>query len=475
MKRLPGIKGLASGLNQRKSTKNSVNYLVANADSLSTYGSIDGLSIGFSNGEKQAKGMAHHLTNLRFELGRELWTRRFFVSPDVIDEVLYHVIASERSEDPLLRSLEIIRDNRIARPGVIIFPVHSFGVLGGGFMRFGRERAWRFNPPASELAIFPQSNQWKRTLDNIGDACRIFEVRKAVPVELMDHWRKSRSLRWLERNPLMAIRARTAPGSYYDTEFFVVGRLKSASTLACMLSTLQPINDDRGFRLISSSRMNNWETLDIHHYINLFDSPSSRRTLTGDCVPINSRQAELADVSELNIEVDPRYWSRNGGGAARVRAAVDAVYDGHMRHVILRRTKQEDGKFHAFKKLHDSQTYFRRSFHVSEEGWSSIISLATAFEMMLTDGTSSGKVADRLKERVRLLLRGTKGVLNYADSVHSLYKARNFVVHAGMVPGGVDLDTARKAYVRCFIKMAERVDTLNPRSTSPMRDICGDN
>ncbi|MFF1559839.1 hypothetical protein [Streptomyces sp. NPDC058279] len=466
------MRKLNSDLKRRKGTSQSVEYLVSNAEILSRYGSIDDLAVEHMEGDSTLKGLVHHLSVVRWELGRELWSRRFFVGPSALDDILYHVLTEERSEDPLLRCLEIIRDNRVARPGIIIFPVHSFGVLGGGLMRLHRERRWSFAPPEADLVIFTQTNEWCRTLERIDNARRSLGIGKQIPADLLEHWRKSRDLAWLERNPVMIMRARIAPGSYYDTEFFALGRLQAGVTLVCMLAMLQPNRNHSQFAWTSSSRLNNRETRDIHHYINLFEVPDSKRTLKGDCVPINRRKAALSDMSELNVEIDPRYWQRYNREAARVRAAVDAVYEGHMRHVVLRRPGRDTAQYHAFKKLNDSQSYFRRSFHASEEGWSSVISLATAFEMMLTDGVSKGKIADRLRERVGLLLKGTRGVRSYSDSVHALYKARNVVVHSGVVPPEVDLDTAKETYVRCFIAITERMHTLHISSLHPMRDIC---
>jgi hypothetical protein len=280
---------------------------------------------------------------------------------------------------------------------------------------------------------------------------------------------------WLERNPIMVIAISTAPGRYNDTEPLVLGRLRAASALACLLAAVQPANELRSGFLFSSARTNNRETLDVHHYLNLYDSPADRRALDGDCVPIGLRKAALADVSELNFEIDPRYWTRRRDFGQAAREAVDVVYDGYMRHALLRRpATKPDALSKAYTKLHDSLTYFRRSFHESEESWSQIVSLAVAFEMMLTDGASPGAIAAKLQRRVRILLRGRAGVLRYAEAVHDLYKQRNSVVHAGIVTSTSDLAQVRRCFALCFVELARRSTLLAPSAEEPMRELIGD-
>ncbi len=46
-----------------------------------------------------------------------------------------------------------------------------------------------------------------------------------------------------------------------------------------MLAALQPPSDRTG-KLFSTRTMNNFQTLDIRHYITLFDNPTKRGALT---------------------------------------------------------------------------------------------------------------------------------------------------------------------------------------------------
>ncbi|MFD6326966.1 hypothetical protein ACFWOL_29905 [Streptomyces sp. NPDC058442] len=482
--RLPSVRKLAADINRvrtqgKNSVRKSADYLHSKAGQLAQHGSVEDLVAAELEGDELARSAIFHFTSIRAELARELWSRRVFLGPETLDRLLFRAVAVDRAEDPVLRCLEIVRDRQLARAGMVVFPVHSFGLLAGGLLSFTHRRPWIFSPPDSRIALFPQTNRWSRTLETLDEARGKLGVRKQLPLELLEHWRRSRPVGWLKKNPIMAVAVSTAPGSYYDTEPLVMGRLRAASALVCLLAAVQPRNEVPGASLLSSARVNNWETLNIHHYLNLFDSPADRRALGGDCVPIGLRKAELAEISELNIEIDPRHWGSHHRTAGRfaqaARDAVDRIYDGYMRHAWLRGpSARPDARSQAYTKLHDSLIYFRRSFHTSDQGWSQIVSLAVAFEMMLTDGSNTGPIATKLQRRVRLLLRGRPGVRRYSEVVHDLYKHRNEVVHAGNVPVGIDLTTARHCFALCVVELAGRSTSLDPTTTQPMRDLIGD-
>ncbi len=104
--------------------------------------------------------------------------------------------------------------------------------------------------------------------------------------------------------------------------------------------------------------------------------------------------------------------------------------------------------------------------------WSAAVSLATAFEMILTDQFDRG-VTERLRRRVELLLRGVAGTRRYQASVVEVYKARSATVHRGEV-ANLDLSTARKAFVLVFLSLMRRMSTLQPAQTQPLAFLTGD-
>jgi hypothetical protein len=102
-------------------------------------------------------------------------------------------------------------------------------------------------------------------------------IGQRLPTDLLRHWRRSRPTAWLERNPLLVVKTIHVPGSYYGSEWLLVSRVR-ATTVGAMLAALQPERQERTPGLFSSRVMNNWQTLDIHHYLTLRRHQTESRT-----------------------------------------------------------------------------------------------------------------------------------------------------------------------------------------------------
>lgn len=231
-----------------------------------------------------------------------------------------------------------------------------------------------------------------------------------------------------------------------------------------MLSTLQPTSDERAARLFSSSQINNFSTRDIRHYIILSDAHGKH--LTGRAVPIHKRRAVDA-LSSLDIDLDPSYWGRRPKAADELYLAVDNLFNGYLQHSIGK--SKEDA---LSRKLFDAVEYFRLSNQGRNPDWSAAVSLATAFEMALTDQFDRG-VADRLRRRTALLLKGVRGTRAYQQAVVDLYDARSATVHRGEL-SDIDLSLARRAFVFVFLALMRRMPSLGPTQTQPAQFLTGD-
>lgn len=477
--RLPAVHPLASSLaaanlvgDPRTTVGQSQKYLLSHASQLAHYGSAEELGLAaYDHPKSDADKLSWHLAEIRRVLVRALWEREIFISSIVVDELLYYEFARPGSSNPLLGVLERIRDARMTRPGLLLFPLHSFGILGAGLVHAWSASRIAVMKEKWGVALAPQTNSLSRTFTFIDEARRRFRIRERVPYDLIEHWSRSRPTKWLERNPLLAVRTVNVPGYYYDNEFLLLARVRAVTALLGMLGSLQPAEHERGETLFSSARANNWETQDIHHYIVLYATPRKRTVLNGDCVPIHSRPA-ITEASDLNIDLDASYWtSRRQEQADRVEAAVSIVYRGFLAHTVGRRP--DNTRARVYRKLFESMTYFKRSLSASERDWQGVVSLATAFEMLLTDNYAPG-VAARLARRTKLLLRGTPRTLTYQEAVKDLYDARSQIVHSGSHPASLDLHLARRAYVLTFCALCDRLGGLSPSMTSPIRDLVGD-
>ena len=315
--------------------------------------------------------------------------------------------------------------------------------------------------------LSPQTNSLSRTTELINDAGASLGLKKPVDHTLIEHWRNSRDARWLENNPLLIAGVTSVSGYYYENEFLLLGRVRAITAAVAMLAALQPSSDERAGLLFSSSQVNNWETRDIRHYVLLTDAPGKH--LTGRAVPIHKRR-RVGALSDLTVELDPRYWGRRPNQEAEVYDAVDALYSGYLQHAVGRSTQDALSRTH--RKIFDAVDYFRQSHQGRDQNWSAAVSLATAFEMILTDQFDRG-VGERLRRRVELLLKGVPGTRRYQAAVAELYDARSGTVHRGEVTD-LDLNTARRAFVLVFLALMRRVPTLQAKQSQPIAFLTGD-
>lgn len=117
--------------------------------------------------------------------------------------------------------------------------------------------------------------------------------------------------------------------------------------------------------------------------------------------------------------------------------------------------------------MFEALAYFRRSVHASRGEWQTIVSLATGYEMLLTDHYGGG-VTERLKRRVALVLRGVEGTRRYQAAFSDLYEARGALVHSGAIgKGDVDLVAAQQGFVHVFCRLSRRLAVVDRGQRRP--------
>ena len=99
-----------------------------------------------------------------------------------------------------------------------------------------------------------------------------------------------------------------------------------------------------------------------------------------------------------------------------------------------------------------------------------MVSLAIAFETLLTDGYAPG-VKNRVISRVGVCLKGKKGVGDYKAAVGSIMEARGAIVHNGSSARQVEITKSQAAFALCVMELTNRLDSLPTVSGSPIGDI----
>lgn len=138
--RLPAVRRLADEIRtvrRRKQTVGgAVEFLVSRRRELQRYAHPEELGVAAYGDEpdRMAKALAINLDLVRNAVLEELWRREIFIGTSVLDELLFYAVRRDGVDDPLLEALEFLRDRRATRPGLVLFPLHSLGVLGAGLL-----------------------------------------------------------------------------------------------------------------------------------------------------------------------------------------------------------------------------------------------------------------------------------------------------------------------------------------------------
>jgi len=269
----------------------------------------------------------------------------------------------------------------------------------------------------------------------------------------------------------MAVRARVFSGTYYENQQFLVVKLKTATSLLFMMAALQ-----RGFKGTktevwgSTRRVNNFQTLDIHHYF-VFERPVKGKKLNTKCIPMNVRGDELSDLSALPIDISPKRWSNRIRLINELAALLANVETNYMKLHVL-----GDGlgtKAKAYLKIFGALSYFRRSFKSRGDTNEQIVNLAVAFEVLLTPKYAKG-VGKRVERRIKLGLRGIKGSRRLQQATRDLYTVRSEVVHEGASSIQYDLSCGQEAFVYVLLGIARKLGRLPTTSDDPIGAILGD-
>jgi hypothetical protein len=473
MRNLPSAKQLAEKLQGLSKVKTSLKFLHANRNVLKGFQGAEDFGCVLDD-RPDLSGFHHHLVNVRAAILRELWRREIFIGISVIDDLFFDAVRDDSIQEPVRHVLEVIRDHGIHRPGFVVYPVHSLGVLGAGLFAITEEADFSFFIEDYGLAVRPQSNSSKKALAFLDDVRKRFGVAQHLPQDLIEHWRRSRRLTWLETNPLLALRMQSFPGSYYENQSLLIAKLQFAASLIFMFSALEhPRSEHEQGKLFSSAYINNWQTLDLHHYLVLFRAPRGKE-LSGDCVPMmmmNQSRPALVELTDLGVELNPAHWRKETALGQRVVSAMQRVQEGYFKHRFITAKDSAPGRVH--RKLFNALKFFRRTFRTTGGTDEALVNLGAAFDVLLTDFYSPG-VKERLKRRLALAVKGAADAKAMVETIERIYEARSEAIHTGDTNVKVDLHAAQRTFVYAFMGVAERLNRVDKQSNQPIADILGE-
>ncbi|WP_217510354.1 HEPN domain-containing protein [Sulfitobacter sp. NAS-14.1] len=281
------------------------------------------------------------------------------------------------------------------------------------------------------------------------------------------------SAKWFATNPLMLVKLISYSGDMYENQFVYTLKIRMAVSSLLMLHALSSETGDEVERFHSSAHVNNFETLDIRHYLIGEAIPGQGRAISTRRVPMNVAPLELARLSDLAATISTKKLatSRMKRLEVRVTAALGVIERGYLRHVHL--TTRSKAENRLYQRLVTALDWFRASFGSNKDEADAVVSLAVAFETLLTDCYKRG-VADHIERRVGICLKGVPKVGSYKRSVKAIYYARSEIVHSGSLGQAVNLARARVAFSLCFCEVAQRLEKWTPVANEPIRDLLDD-
>ena len=451
----------AKNLDHPKKISESIEFIKNNHSLLSGYSGVEDFVIdAYDYADQKKLGIIHHLVNVRARLARKLWQAEIFIGVSVLDDLLFSLFRHNSTEDPIVELLNLINNYGLHHPGFVIYPIHSFGILGLGLGRFFTEQSPYFVDKETGIAISPQSNSKKTSIEFIEGTISKLKLVYKLPYDLLEHFLRSRSLDWFEKNPLLITKVNSFTDGYYENQFLITTKLRLTTSLIYLLSSLSNNNLNDKYKFTSSSSLNNYQTLDINHYL-VFQKPiNGKKAFNLNCIPMNISQPELVELSDLNIEINPKEWKERNKLAKRIKNAIRKVQNGYFANCITNSNKSSLSR--VYNKIYTSLKYFKRSHKSSLFFDESVINLAMAFEILLTDYYAAG-VFDRLINILSILLKGVKGKQDFIDSIKTLFQMRGSIVHTGTNSKKIDLQICYKAYAIVFIQLVEIIPDIMPK------------
>lgn len=458
-----------------KKLAGSSTYLASKRDVLKAHECIDDLAVAYFEGgesDKAISGILHHLIEIRSFLMRLLWSHEVFLGKSLVDDIVYNLVR-DGSVDVVTDFLQFVRRKQLHTGGLAVLPLHSFGIAGAGLAPLVKSAPPWVLLKEFGIAILPQSNNYESTKASLEEVANLLGTRRHVDGESLDHFHRSRSLDWLERNPLLVVTIRQLQDGYYENEVFIRSRLSFCRTLMYMIHALQQQQETRGLVAdFSTSIVNNWQTLDLHHYL-IFQSKGGRKKMfETKCVPTHSAPAVLVELSELVAQFDPSKWHRR-------RKRLTQVFEGlrffERLYLGCFPLKGQSTLACVLQKLFNSLFYFTRSYRPSHVTFDETVYLAVAFEGMLTDHFSPG--TDRvIKRRVALALRGVPGVRKMSENVRKIMWRRNEEVHHGQpdANNAPDLALGRETFVLVFLRLVKLIESKPLTDQAPIANLLGD-
>ena len=447
-------------------------YLATQHNTVASYNDIESLVVDGEGdlSDHTYRGITHHLFTIRRELQRILWQKEIYVGISLLDDLIYHHVRND-PRDAYGNTYQTLLQNGADHSGFVLYPLHGFGLS---------ERFSLWSPLPREyicfnqlgIAFLAQSHSIESAYLKLSKVTHRLGISGKVPFERFCSFDYN-LMKWLTRNPVMVVKIASHTGDYFENQYVYILKIKVATAFTMMLHALAIDRLNRKPDLLMSTRSNNFETLDIRHYLIAEASWSASEELRLLRIPMGRRPIELAKLADLTITLHSKALRLPFVKAMtpKLLRATREIELGYVTHV----NGHSDDKLRRFlfARIVTALDWFRQSFGSRATSDESTVALAIAFETLLTDFYAGG-VVERVVRRVRICLRRRHGVDQYAEAVRSVLKSRGAVVHTGSTQNDAHHLKAQAAFALCFHALVDRLPNLSTSRDQPIGKLLGD-
>jgi hypothetical protein len=134
--RFPSINKLTGKILTKK-IKSSVAYVHAHHAAMKTFGDVEDFIYEFvENPTPTLSGLVHHLSVISGRITTALWEAGIFIGGSVVDQVVFVRLQAGSGDNSVSEALTFLRDTGIHKGGMVVYPLHSFGIYSAGFLKW---------------------------------------------------------------------------------------------------------------------------------------------------------------------------------------------------------------------------------------------------------------------------------------------------------------------------------------------------
>lgn len=444
-------------------------FLKAKHNLLASFDTIDDLVTDETKlAAKDRAAIEHHILQLRIALARKLWSNEYFIGRSLLDDCVLHIAKTGGGNVPA-RVIERLAAAGADRPGFVLYPLTGFGMEMPPVLAKTSTLRSEAVFHSAGFAVTTQSNSFDTAVASVQRMARKLGIKKQISNWDLRHF--AYTAKWFGKNPLLLVRVTSFTGDMYENQFIYTLKIRIAAAHILMMHTLSLEAVGPLERYRSSAFVNNFETLDISHY--LIGEAIRSRPMSTRRVPMNVSALELARLSDVsaNLSTDALATNRMRRLAPQVTRALNTIERGYFLHVNLGTKSGPESRL--YRRLLTAIDWFRQSFSARANEAEAIVALAVAFETLLTDQYAPG-IAKRLRRRVGICMKGVPQLAAYQDSVETVYYARSSIVHTGEPDHTGDIHRAQVAFTRCVCAIASRLSAWTAKADNAMADLLGD-